>query len=80
MAKVRNWARNQECDPREVLRPRSTDQVAAIVARAASDGSTVKTIGAGHSFTSAAMTDVAQYVCLDSEVVGHHVEALRLGR
>ena len=57
MAKVRNWARNQECEPLEVVRPASADEVAAVVARAATDGRTVKTIGAAHSFTSAAMTD-----------------------
>lgn len=54
---VRNWARNQACLPTEVLSPRSTDEVAAIVARAAADGRRVKVIGAGHSFTAAAMTD-----------------------
>ena len=43
MATVRNWARNQECDPVEVVRPISTDEVAAIVARAASEGRTVIT-------------------------------------
>lgn len=54
---VRNWAGNQACVPAEVLTPTSTDEVAAIVRRAHADGRRVKAIGAGHSFTAAAMTD-----------------------
>lgn len=57
MSTVRNWARNQACIPDEVARPRSTTEVADIVGRAASAGRTVKAIGAGHSFTAAAMTN-----------------------
>lgn len=57
MSVVRNWARNQHCEPVELARPSSTDEVAAIVARAAAAGRRVKAIGAGHSFTAAAMTD-----------------------
>ncbi len=57
MPTVRNWARNQACIPTAVERPRSTNEVAAIVARAHSAGERVKAIGAGHSFTAAAMTN-----------------------
>ena len=57
MATVRNWARNQQCDPVEVEHPTTTEEVAEIVGRAANSGRTVKAIGAGHSFTSTAMTD-----------------------
>ena len=57
MTTVRNWARNQSCEPVAVERPRTTAEVAAIVAAAHAAGRTVKTIGAGHSFTPAAMTD-----------------------
>ena len=57
MTVVRNWARNQSCIPVEVARPSSTDEVAAIVRRAHVAGQRVKTIGAGHSFTAAAMTN-----------------------
>lgn len=53
----RNWAGNQVCLPVEIATPRSADQVAAVVARAAEAGLRVKAVGAGHSFTSAAMTD-----------------------
>jgi L-gulono-1,4-lactone dehydrogenase len=57
MTVVRNWARNQACIPAEVLRPSTTAEVADIVRRAHAAGHRVKTIGAGHSFTSAAMTN-----------------------
>ena len=55
-ATFRNWAGNQMCVPREILKPRSTEEVAAIVRRAAEGGLTVKAVGAGHSFTDAACT------------------------
>lgn len=54
---VRNWARNQSCIPTEVAHPRSTDEVADLVRRASDAGRRVKAIGAGHSFTAAAMTN-----------------------
>lgn len=57
MTVVRNWARNQSCIPAEVARPSSTAEVADIVRRAYAAGHRVKTIGAGHSFTSTAMTN-----------------------
>ena len=57
MTVVRNWARNQSCIPAEVVRPTTTAQVADIVRRAHADGRRVKVIGAGHSFTPAAMTN-----------------------
>ena len=55
-AVFRNWAGNQMCVPREILRPGSPEEVAAIVGRAAGEGLTVKAVGAGHSFTDAACT------------------------
>jgi FAD-linked oxidoreductase len=57
MTVVRNWARNQSCIPAEVARPTTTAQVADIVRRAHADRRRVKVIGAGHSFTPAAMTN-----------------------
>jgi L-gulono-1,4-lactone dehydrogenase len=54
---TRNWAGNQRCVPVSVHEPRSTDDVASIVRRAAESGQRVKAIGGGHSFTDAAMTD-----------------------
>ena len=54
--RVRNWARNEQCHPERVDHPGSTDEVATIVAAARRDQQRVKVIGAGHSFTPAAMT------------------------
>ncbi|MGI9603965.1 MAG: D-arabinono-1,4-lactone oxidase, partial [Acidimicrobiales bacterium] len=53
----RNWAGNQVCLPAARAQPRSTDEVAAIVAAAHAAGRRVKVFGAGHSFTAAACTD-----------------------
>ncbi len=53
----RNWAGNQVCLPAEMASPRSVEEVAATVSRAAESGLRVKAVGAGHSFTAAAMTD-----------------------
>lgn len=52
-----NWAGNQTCRPTEVHLPRSTAEVAAIVARAHGAGQRVKAIASAHSFTDIAMTD-----------------------
>jgi L-gulono-1,4-lactone dehydrogenase len=54
---VRNWARNEACIPAEVRTPGSTDEVASIVTAARNAEMRVKVIGAGHSFTPAAMTN-----------------------
>jgi len=51
-----NWAGNQ-ADSAAVTRPGSTAEVAALVKQARADGRTVKPVGAGHSFTGAALTD-----------------------
>jgi L-gulono-1,4-lactone dehydrogenase len=61
---VSNWAGNQRWVAAERATPRSTDEVAAIVRRAADAGRRVKVIGAGHSFTAAAETSGVQ-VSLD---------------
>ena len=53
----RNWAGNQSAGPREIARPRSPDEVAAVIRRAGERGLTVRMTGAGHSFTPAAVTD-----------------------
>ena len=51
-----NWAGNQRVDATRVVRPASTEEVAAAVRAAAAEGLTVKPVGAGHSFTAAAAT------------------------
>jgi L-gulonolactone oxidase len=52
-----NWAGNQRGNAVRVARPGKPEEVAAIVRAANVDGLTVKAIGAGHSFTGAALTD-----------------------
>jgi L-gulonolactone oxidase len=56
----RNWAGNQHCVPYRVANPVSAAEVAAMVVSARADGRSVKPIGSGHSFTSAAVTDGVQ--------------------
>jgi L-gulono-1,4-lactone dehydrogenase len=53
----RNWAGNQSARPRRSATPRSADEVAAEVCKAAADGLTIRMVGTGHSFTPAAVTD-----------------------
>jgi FAD-linked oxidoreductase len=53
----RNWAGTAVAEPREIITPRSADEVAAAVRRAGELGTTVRMTGAGHSFTPAAITD-----------------------
>ena len=52
-----NWAGNQRCRPTAVERPRTENEVAAVVRSAASRGEKVKVVGSGHSFTEIATTD-----------------------
>lgn len=54
---VRNWARNEGCVPAGFARPQSTSEVRALVTHAYRSGERVKVVGAGHSFTSIAMTN-----------------------
>src|ERR671914_260090 len=51
----RNWAGNQRVCPVRVGTPRSADEVAAAVRKAADAGLTVRMTGTGHSFTGAAI-------------------------
>ncbi len=53
----RNWGRNQRAVPAQIAAPRTIDEIAALVQRAAADGRRVKVVGAGHSFTDIACTD-----------------------
>lgn len=52
-----NWAGIESCTPCEFLRPHTTAEVQAAVAAARKVGGVVRAVGAGHSFTPAAMTD-----------------------
>lgn len=53
----KNWAGTQSCAPGRVHQPSDSAEIAAIVARAAAEGATVRPLGAGHSFTPVACTD-----------------------
>ncbi|MER7396107.1 D-arabinono-1,4-lactone oxidase [Streptomyces sp. NPDC000151] len=53
----RNWAGNVEARPVRSVAPASTEELAAAVRQAASEGLTVKAAGTGHSFTPAAATE-----------------------
>jgi len=57
MATWRNWARTEHATPRAFETPAGAEEVAALVTRAAERGDRVKAVGAGHSFTGAAVTD-----------------------
>jgi FAD-linked oxidoreductase len=46
-----NWAGLESAEPRDVRRPASVDEVVEAVVDARRDGSTVKMVGSGHSFT-----------------------------
>ncbi len=52
----RNWTGDEGCRPQEVVHPGSTEEIAAVVARAAGAGMPVRVAGAGHSFTDIACT------------------------
>lgn len=52
-----NWAGDQQCAPASIATPRNTEELAAIIGRAATTGQTVRVAGAGHSFTDAVLTD-----------------------
>ncbi|MGA4691744.1 MAG: D-arabinono-1,4-lactone oxidase [Rhodococcus sp. (in: high G+C Gram-positive bacteria)] len=57
MATWRNWARTERATPRRFETPGSVDDLARVVVRASERGEHVKAVGAGHSFTGAAVTD-----------------------
>jgi len=73
---IRNWAGNAACLPLRVEHPASTDEVSAAVAEAHREKQRVKVIGAGHSFTPAAMTS-GVLLSLDRMRSVRHVDAAR---
>ncbi|MEX1651903.1 D-arabinono-1,4-lactone oxidase [Streptomyces pseudovenezuelae] len=52
-----NWAGNVTARPARDVTPASVEELRAAVLQAAEDGLTVKAVGSGHSFSSAAATD-----------------------
>jgi FAD-linked oxidoreductase len=57
MTRWTNWAGTATAVPRRVHNPRSTPELAEIVANAAIEGRKIKPWGSGHSFTPVAVTD-----------------------
>ncbi len=57
MERWNNWAGNERATAARVVRPTSRDEIVAAVCAAAAAGESVKAVGAGHSFTPAAVTD-----------------------
>ncbi len=53
----RNWAGNVRCTPAAIVRPRSEDEVAVAVRRAAAAGQKVRVAGSGHSYTEIVSTN-----------------------
>lgn len=60
MSEWHNWAGDQRCTPTKVLHPSTVADISAVVAAAADAGTTVKAVGAGHSFTDIALTNGVQ--------------------
>jgi L-gulonolactone oxidase len=56
-AEWRNWAGDQVCTPVVFERPRTRDELADVIGRAAAEGREVRVHGSGHSFSEAALTD-----------------------
>lgn len=52
-----NHTGNQRCEPRGIERPSSLEELVALVRRAEAEGTTVRAVGAGHSWSDAALTD-----------------------
>ncbi|MFX1758388.1 L-gulonolactone oxidase [Rhodococcus gordoniae] len=57
MSTWHNWARTASATPRRFETPDTVDDLARIVGRASDQGEHIKAVGAGHSFTGAAVTD-----------------------
>ena len=52
-----NHTGNQRCEPREIERPSSLEELVALVRRAEAEGTTVRAVGAGHAWSDVALTD-----------------------
>ena len=70
---VSNWARNQRFRPQEIARPASEDELGAVVASATAENQRVRVMGAGHSFTAAAVTNDTHVTIHDLDQI-HHVD------
>jgi len=55
--RFRNWDETLECRPKHLYRPESEEEVLEIVREASDAGETVRTFGAGHSWSPLVLTD-----------------------
>jgi FAD-linked oxidoreductase len=55
--RFRNWDETLECRPKHFYRPESEEEILAIVREASDAGKTVRTFGAGHSWSPLVLTD-----------------------
>ncbi|MGE3850267.1 MAG: D-arabinono-1,4-lactone oxidase [Planctomycetota bacterium] len=76
-ATFRNWAGQYACTPQRVHRPRSADEVAAVLADARARGRRVRVIGAAHSPSDIAMSD-DELIALDLPPVCERVDDTRV--
>jgi len=57
MVTWRNWAGSARCRPERIVRPRTEQEVAEVVAEAVRRGRSIRAAGTGHSFNAAATTE-----------------------
>lgn len=83
-----NHTRNRSCHPRAIEHPSSQDELRALVRRAENEGTHVRAVGAGHSWSDVALTD-GYLVCpgnlggllpLQDGTLAPGADALRLAR
>ena len=53
----RNWMGNQSCEPREIFRPTTIEDLQFVVRTAAKEGRKVRAFGSGHSWMPLVPTD-----------------------
>src|SRR5690242_7720411 len=56
-SKWSNWSGIVQCRPREILKPADIDDLRQIIQRASREGSHVRVVGSGHSFTPLVQTN-----------------------
>ena len=52
-----NWSRLQSCDPRDFVKVSGVGHLSEVVGMAGAEGRQVTTVGSGHSFTPAALSE-----------------------
>ena len=52
-----NWSGSVQCNPKEILKPSSIEEIQSIVKRCSEKKSNIRVVGSGHSFTSLVSTN-----------------------